>query len=281
MKALLEWLRKPRDARYYQIASLSCLLVYGLTFLRFDVSVSRVALILGVAFGAQAGCSALARIKFDPRSALISGLSLCLLMRTSHEILAAVAAVIAVGSKFVFRYRDKHIFNPTNLAIAALLLAAGDSVWVSPGQWGSGAFFGFLTACAGAMVVTGARRADITLAFLFFHAALIFARALRLGDPLAIPFHQLENGALIIFAFFMISDPRTTPDSRLGRIIFAALVAYGGYYITFKLFRYNGLLYSLALVSMLTPLIDKLLPGGRFHWAPKANAPTPPMPISA
>ena len=45
----------------------------------------------------------------------------------------------------------------------------------------------------------------------------------------------------------MISDPKTTPDSRAGRLLFAALVAAGAWYVQFRLFRTNGLLWSLAL----------------------------------
>src|SRR5207249_2761180 len=82
----------------------------------------------------------------------------------------------------------------------------------------------------------------------------------------AIPLHRLENGALVLFSFFMISDPRTTPDSRLGRVLFAALVALGAYTVQFWLFRTNGLLWSLAVCSLPVPLIDRFLPGPRFRW---------------
>jgi len=44
---------------------------------------------------------------------------------------------------------------------------------------------------------------------------------MRLGEPMTIPFHRLESGSLLLFTFFMISDPKTTPDSRIGRIAFA------------------------------------------------------------
>jgi Na+-translocating ferredoxin:NAD+ oxidoreductase RnfD subunit len=104
------------------------------------------------------------------------------------------------------------------------------------------------------------------VAFLGFYAALLLARAAWLGQPLAIPFHQLESGALLIFAFFMISDPKTTPDSRAGRILFAALVALGGGLVSFVLYRQNGLLLSLALLSPLVPVLDRLLPGARYAW---------------
>ena len=104
-------------------------------------------------------------------------------------------------------------------------------MWVSPGQWGSVAFFGFLMICVGSLVVRRAERSDVTLAFIASWIALVVGRSLWLGEPLAIPLHRLENGALLLFTFFMISDPRTTPDSRAGRIIFAALVALGAYCI--------------------------------------------------
>ena len=64
----------------------------------------------------------------------------------------------------------------------------------------------------------------------------------------------------------MISDPKTTPDSRRGRVLFGALVALVAYYVQFKLFHTNGLLWSLAACSLLVPLIDWLVPGSRYAW---------------
>jgi Na+-transporting NADH:ubiquinone oxidoreductase subunit NqrB len=119
--------------------------------------------------------------RFDARSALISGLSLCLLLRTSWTVLAILGAVLAVASKFVIRVRGKHVFNPTNFAIVVLLLTG--QAWVSPGQWGSAAFFGFLLACLGGIVVNRAARSDVTVAFLAAYAGLLIARSAWLGEP--------------------------------------------------------------------------------------------------
>jgi Na+-transporting NADH:ubiquinone oxidoreductase subunit NqrB len=219
----------------------------------------------------QWAATALAELpSFDPRSALISGLSLCLLLRTNDLGLAMLAAVVAGASKFLLRVRGKHVFNPTNFALVAMMLVTG-RVWASPGQWGSAAVFAFLLASAGGLVVNRAARADVTWTFLACYAALWLGRSLWLGDPLVIPLHRLENGALVLFAFFMISDPRTTPDSRAGRILFAVLVAAGAYVVQFKLFRTNGLLWSLAVCALVVPLIDRLLPGPRYQWHPAAG----------
>lgn len=259
------------DPRLYQIGVLASLLVYGMGWLGFDITPARAALILSTVLATQALCDRLDGPRPpNTKSALISGLSLCLLLRTNYAPLAFLGAVIAIVGKFVFRYRRKHIFNPTNGGIVALLLLS-DHAWVSPGQWGSVAFFGFLMACLGTIVVTRASRSDVTFAFIVFYSALLFGRSLYLGEPLTIPVHRLQSGALLLFTFFMISDPKTTPDSRAGRVLFAALVAFGAWYVQFRMFRTNGLLWSLGVWSMAVPLIDRFLPGQRYAW----NAATP------
>ena len=260
-----------RDPRHFQIASLASLLLYGMFRLGFDVSPARALLLIGCALATQLLCSRAAGLPaVDVKSALISGLSLCLLLRTSSAALAAATAVVAIGSKFLLRWNGKHVFNPTNFGIVAMMLAS-DRVWVSPGQWGAAAFFAFLIACAGLLVVRRAARSDVTVAFLGFYALLLLARSAVLHEPPAIPLHRLQTGALLLFAFFMISDPKTTPDSRLGRIFFAILVASGGAFVQFRLFRTNGLLWSLALFSPLVPVLDRLIPGARYRWDSPAS----------
>jgi len=256
---------KRLDPRLYQIGALTLLFLYGVFFLQFDVTLLRAALIVATAIATQWAASRIAGVTFDAKSAAISGLSLSLLMRSESLALLLVASVIAVGSKFVIRVRGKHVFNPTNFALVVMLIVS-DRVWVSPGQWGSAAFFGFLIACIGGLVVNRAARSDVTFAFIVAWSALVIGRSLWLGEPMTIPLHRLENGALLLFTFFMISDPKTTPDSRTGRILFAAAVAWGGWYINFRLFRTNGILWSLAACSLFVPLVDMVLRDKRYEW---------------
>ncbi|HEU5162171.1 MAG TPA: DUF2330 domain-containing protein, partial [Thermoanaerobaculia bacterium] len=267
------------DPRWFQIGSLGSLLFFGTAVLGFAASPARIAAIIGTALLTQLVCTALTRApRFEWMSALISGLGLCFLLRSNDLRLILLGAVLAIGSKFVVRWRGKHIFNPTNFAIV-LLLAATDRVWVSAGQWGSAAVLAFAIACAGVTVVQRSRRSDVTFAFLAAWTLLQLARAAWLGDPLAIPMHRLENGAMLIFAFFMISDPKTTPDSRAGRILFAAIVALGGFWIQYTLYRTNGLLWSLFACSPFVPLIDRLLPAARFDWRAPVEVPAPHRPL--
>ena len=262
VRALTIW----RDPRLYQIASLSTLLLYGLLLLRFEVSIGQILVTLLVAQLTQYVGTRFCKLPvFDPKSALISSLSLCLLLRTDSLAVAALAALIAIGSKFVIRWKEKHVFNPTNLALVVVL--ASHLGWISPGQWGQVAWLGFLIACLGSLVVTRAARADVTMAFLGFYVSLLVARALWLGDPLTIPLHQIESGALLIFSFFMISDPKTTPDSRTGRIVYALLVSLVALYVQFVLFLPNGPLWGLIVCAPLVPLLDRVFPGVRYDWS--------------
>ena len=196
---------------------------------------------------------------------ILSSFSLCLLLRTNTLLLTFLTAVVTITSKFVLKGDRKHIFNPTNFGIV-VMIALTNQVWLSPAQWGSKLYFAFLIACAGGIVIYRAARSDVTYAFLLAYASILFGRAFWLGDPWAIPLKQLQSGALLLFAFYMISDPKTTPDSRVGRILFAVLVAAGAAYVQFGIYRTNGLLWSLALLSFVTPLIDHLFPGTKYEW---------------
>lgn len=254
------------DPRLLQIASLTGLLAFGMARLDFGVTVQRLVAVIAVALMVQYVATRAARLpRFDPRSALISALSMALLFRANTIAPILLATTIAIGSKFVIRVNGRHVFNPTNLGIVLMLLVS-DQVWVSPGQWGSTAFFGFLFVCLGAVVVRRAERSDVTWAFLATWIVLVVGRSLWLGEPWRIPMHRLESGALLLFAFFMISDPKTTPNHRVGRILFAALVATGAYFVQFVLFRTNGLFWSLAVCSCFVPLIDYLIRGQRYEW---------------
>lgn len=254
------------DPRYYQVAVLTTLLGIGVFVLDFGIRWQNAVAIILTAQAAQFICSRLSGLpRFDPMSALITSLSLTLLLRTELIALAVAAAAIAISSKFIIRVNGKHVFNPANAALVTLMLLS-DYAWVSSGQWGSAAIGAFGLACLGFLVLTRARRAETTIAFLACYGALLFGRALWLGDPISIPVHQLQNGALLIFAFFMISDPKTTPDAAIGRVVFAALVASVAFTIQFIFYQPNGPILALILSAPLVPVIDALLQGTHYRW---------------
>jgi len=268
--------RPPRiDPRWYQIAMLSALLAYGSWLSEFDLGAVGIAAVIGTCLAAQWVATKLGKLPaYDPKSALISGIGLCTLLRANTIAVVLLAAAIAIASKFVIRWRGKHLFNPTNFVLVLALLTGWG--WVSPGQYGHFAFAALLIVCVGLTVVNRAARTDVSLSFLLGYAAIVFGRSLWLGEPLAIPLHRMQSGLLLQFTFNMISDPKTTPDSRAGRILFGLLVALGAGFVQFRLFRTNGAIWSLALASLLVPLIDRWLKGPRYRWSSPAVASTSP-----
>ena len=266
----MKQLERLQDPRLYQIAVLGSLLGFGVLVLDFGIRWQNALTIVSTALATQFIGTRHARLpRFDPLSPLITSLSLTLLLRTDTVGLAAAAAAIAIGSKFVLRIGGRHVFNPANLALVTMMLFS-DHAWVSSGQWGSAAIGAFALSCLGFLVLTRARRAETTIAFLAAFAILLFARALWLGDPLSIPLHQLRNGALLIFAFFMISDPMTTPNSPAGRILFAMVVAISAYTIQFVFYVPNGPILALIMASPIVPVIDRLAGGASYSWNGRA-----------
>ena len=115
-------------------------------------------------------------------------------------------------------------------------------------------------------MLTRSKRLDTALGFIVCFGGLLAWRAWTLGDPWAIPLHQMQSGSLLLFAFFMVTDPRSTPDSRLGRMLFVAAIAALAYELMFAFQVRPGLYYALLAISLLTPLIDRIIPARRYTW---------------
>jgi Na+-transporting NADH:ubiquinone oxidoreductase subunit NqrB len=237
----------------------------------FGADLASAAVAVSVAVMTQAACSRLVGVpRVEWRSATIAALSLTLLLRGDALWVHALAAAIAISAKFFVRVRGKHVFNPSALGIAVLIFAT-DHAWVSPGQWGNSLWFATLLALLASWVLHASRRTDITVFYLLTHCGLLLARAWWLGDPIAIPLNQLQNGSLLLFAFFMISDPRTIPDARLARLLFAVLVAGTAHWMAFHWQVRPALYAALIGLSPLIPLLDRLFAADRFEWRPSAG----------
>jgi enediyne biosynthesis protein E5 len=260
------------DPRHFQIIVLAALLAFNIGWIDFGAEPLNSLMAVAAALMTQLVCTrVLRRPALDLRSPLITGLSLSLLLRADAAWVHAAAGSIAIGSKFILRIDDRHVWNPAGFAIVVLLVMLPDRLWISPGQWGTSAWFVMLVSCAAFMVLNSARRGDVALFFLACHGALLFARALWLGDPPAIPLHQMQSGSLLIFAFFMITDPRTTPAARPGRFLFALAVALTAHWLAFAWQMRPALYVALIALSPVTLVLDRIFPAARFAWRDPAQ----------
>ena len=195
-------------------------------------------------------------LKTDYKSVLISAFSLFLLLRCESVLLYLLAGIACVAGKVFLRTAGGHVFNPANIVIVMFLLFFFFYFWVSPGQWRQSGWLIGLLVCLAALVLTGARQLTTAVFFLLFYALAIFGRALWLGDPIVIPLHEMQSGALLIFAFFMITDPKTTPKSALNRMYFALAIAAITLIMKTEFQIREAVFYSLALVCGFTGLFE-------------------------
>jgi enediyne biosynthesis protein E5 len=270
--------RLPRDARVFQIVFLAALLTTGVLLRDFSVQPLQIALAFAAGLATQAFW--LKRLGLQQKgllSAIVTCCGLSLLLRSDTLWAHPLAAALAMSSKFVLRTNGKHLYNPANVGvIAAIVLLPG--TWVSPGQWGNDLALAVWLLMLGTIVTQRARRLDISWVFLAAFLGCVALRVVLLGQSWAIWWHQLGNGALLLFAFFMISDPMTIPNRSGARIAYALIVACGAAAWQYLLFKPNALIWVLFLATPLVPLFDRIFPGERFAWrgtSPPASVRSP------
>ncbi len=255
-----------RDARLFQIAILATLLTIGVLARDFALDPRQMALAFAAGLVTQwLWLTALGLQRKGLLSALITCFGLSILLRADSLWVHPLAAALAMSSKFVLRVNGKHVFNPANIGVIAASVAL-PGAWVSAGQWGHDLALAGWFVVLGALVTLRARRWDVAWAFLAAWLGLVALRVLVLGQPWPILVHQLDSGALLLFAFFMISDPMTIPERREMRVAYALGVAAIAFAWQYALFKPNALPWALFIASPLVPLIDRLQPGARFAW---------------
>ena len=160
-------------------------------------------------------------------SAYISGISLTLLTKPQGGALwpFVIGGFLAISSKYVLRYRDNHLWNPTNFAICALLLIAPDRVSVLSHQFGNDLLTNLVIWTFGLIIVSRVGVLHITLTYVASFLALNALRAAALGQPLLPELAPITGPMYQLFLFFMITDPRTVVRGRRNQVVIAVVIA--------------------------------------------------------
>lgn len=264
----LRFLKK--DGRHFQLLYLGSFLVYGIGFLGWDADLLHILLVISTCLLTQAVFIKWKGLGWHTlKSAMISSLGLCILLKTNQPETAILAAFITISSKFLVQHQHKHIFNPVNIGIVLTVLLTGDA-WISPGQWGSNFTTLYFVGAAGLIVLLRVGRLDISLAFILTFFGLEMGRSmLYLGWPADHFLHLMTNGTMLLFTFFMITDPVTTPNHPKARILFAVLVGALAFAFTHVMYLQSGApIWALFVVSPLTLFLDRLFVHQRFSWFP-------------
>ncbi len=255
------------DARNWQIIFLGSFLLFGIWQLNWSDEMNRFPIYLISCVLTQGlAIYFLKQPLHSLKSALITTFGLTLLLKTNHEVYAALAGILAVGSKFIFRYKSKHFFNPANFGIIATLLLF-NATWTAPGQWGSSALLLIMLGSAGLLVVLRAQRSDTGFMFIGTYLLLDIARIIVYQKwDWDVLLHKYCNGSLILFTFFMITDPKSTPNHSLARLIWAASVAALTFYLQSFVQVYTAPIWALFLLSPFTLIFDYMFTAPKFDW---------------
>ena len=223
------WDRASKIDPRYLIAFLITLVLVAAQ-LRYHMlgSYDRLVLALGVCLATEALLSWFDRGKVvNLLSAYISGISLTLLLKPQGGALwpFVLGGFIAISSKYVLRYRGNHLWNPTNFAVSALLLAAPDHVSVLSHQFGNDVTTNMVIWIFGLIIAARVGVLHITLTYVASFLLLNSARAVALGMPVLPEIAPITGPMYQLFIFFMITDPRTVVRGRRQQIVVAVLIA--------------------------------------------------------
>src|SRR2546423_6484225 len=160
-------------------------------------------------------------------SAYISGISLTLLLKPQGGALwpFALGGFLAISSKYVLRYLDNHLWNPTNFAVTALLLAAPDRVSVLSHQFGNDVTTNLVIWIFGLIIAMRVGVLHITVTYVVSFLIFNSARAVALGMPVLPEIAPITGPMYQLFVFFMITDPRTVVRGRRRQIVVPILIA--------------------------------------------------------
>ena len=204
-------------------------------------------------------------------SAYISGISCGILVRSPALWPFALASLLSIMSKYVLRVKGRHLWNPSNFGICALLFLAPETVAALSVQWGNFKWPLIVIWTLGSIIIYRAKRIHISATYVASFFAFAFLRSYITGDswwaevaPITGPMYQL-------FVFFMVTDPKTTVKSKKWQCIVVFLVAF-----VEMLLRLNHVvhapLYALFLVGPTAMLIEIWLESRRAVILRESNA---------
>ncbi len=222
---------KGKDPRIPFASLLALYAVLGTVLLGFNRNLFQIGLTTATACALDMLLAwVLRRQKVVPLSALISGLSLSLLLNYAHDnFLFFFPVLLAIGSKYLFTFQGRHIFNPSLFGVAVSLLATNELITAAPAyQWGgTPAMSLFIAGAALCLFVFRVGKGWLVGSFLVFYALQTGLRAWILRHhlpPEALFLGTLTSAPFFLFTFYMITDPATSPKTPRGQVIFALLL---------------------------------------------------------
>jgi Na+-translocating ferredoxin:NAD+ oxidoreductase RnfD subunit len=214
------------DNRYLAPALITCILIVGHLSFGILESYEKTALAIAISVFVEI---ILSRIIYgvwpNLASAYITGISVGILLRSLAMWPYGLCSAISITSKYVLRVRGRHIWNPSNFGICAMLFLAGDKVASLSIQWGNNLWPMIVIWFLGSIIIWRLKRFHITATYVAAFCLFALLRSLITGGPLQAEIAPITGPMYQLFIFFMITDPKTTVRSKVGSCIVAVMVA--------------------------------------------------------
>lgn len=159
-------------------------------------------------------------------SAYITGISVGILVRSPFWWPYFLCSLISITSKYVLRVDGRHLWNPSNFGVSALLLLAPATTSVLSFHWGNEIWAMAVIWLLGFVIVSRVGRGHISAAYVVSFVLFTFLRSALQGEawlanvaPITGPMYQL-------FIFFMVTDPRTTVQPKWAQVVVVIVVAF-------------------------------------------------------
>lgn len=178
-----------------------------------------------------------------PSGAVLTALFVAMVLSAQTPwYVVCLTSALAIVSKYIVRTRAGNVFNPAALSIVVLFPV------FHPGQSWWGALpevalpFQVLLVVTGVFIADRVNRMPLVLAFLGAYY-LLFTVAAFVSDPAWVSevFRSPDVEAVLFFAFFILTDPPTSPVKYGDQLLFAVLVAV----VSFAIFEWMGAVYYL------------------------------------
>jgi Na+-transporting NADH:ubiquinone oxidoreductase subunit NqrB len=214
------------DSRYVAPIFITCILLVGQLTFGILESYPRTLLAIATSIACELILGRIFLNKWlHPASAYISGISVGILLRSPAYWPYALCSLISITSKYVLRVKDRHLWNPSNFGVSAMLFLAPATVASLSIQWGNYLLPMVVIWILGFVIVWRVRRMHITATYVLSFFAFAFLRSWILHEPWQSEVSPITGPMYQLFIFFMITDPKTTVRSKRGQCLVAFLIA--------------------------------------------------------
>jgi Na+-translocating ferredoxin:NAD+ oxidoreductase RnfD subunit len=225
--ATVSWWRSPATTRLLPPLLITCILVGAHLTYGILEAYQQTAVAIAVAIAAEIVFGRLAYSRWPhPASAYITGISVGILVRSPFIWPFALASLISIASKYVLRFRGRHLWNPSNFGVSAVVFLAPSTAAVLSIQWGNNVWPMVVIWVLGTAIVWRVKRLHISATYVAAFIVFAFVRSLITGNPWLAAVAPLTGPMYQLFVFFMVTDPRTTVSSRRWQMVVVILVAF-------------------------------------------------------